>query len=100
MLFDFETRRWRKIYGPVTRDCLAWSHDSMYIDFQTMTGRDHIISRVNIRTGASEQVANLKDLRISGTEEGLWFGLTPDDSLLVSLGSGVNEVFSVSYQAP
>jgi Tol biopolymer transport system component len=100
ILFDFVTRRWRKIYGPVTRDCLAWSHNSMYLYIQTMTGQDHIITRVNIRTGASEQVANLKDLRISGMEEGLWFGLTPDDSLLVSLGSGVDEVFSVTFQMP
>lgn len=100
MLFDCKSRRWQRIYGPVAGDCLSWSHDSKYIYSHVGTGQDDQICRVSVPSGVPERVANLKDLQISGNRMSMWFGLAPDDSLLVTQAAASNEIFSVSYQLP
>jgi Tol biopolymer transport system component len=100
MLFDCGSGRWRRIYGPVAGDCLAWSHDSHYIYVHLAVGGGHFIYRVRVPSAAAAEVADLKDLQAYGTERGVWFGLAPDDSLLVVEAMVSNEIFSVSYQMP
>ena len=100
MLFDFATQHWREIYGPVRGDILTWSRDSKCVFGYGPKGDNPGIFRVDVLTGAMEQVADLKGLMPPGRDFLPWFGLAPDDSLIVSRETGANEIFSVSYQIP
>ena len=100
MLFDFATQHWREIYGPVRGDILTWSRDSKCVFGYGPKGDNPCIFRVAVLTGAMEQVADLKGLMPPGKDVLPWFGLAPDDSLIVSRETGENEIFSVSYQIP
>jgi WD40 repeat protein len=100
VVFDFSTKPWQKIYGPVRGDILAWSRESKSIYGYSATSDDPFIFRVAVPTGIGEKVADLKGVEPSGRNVISWFGLAPDDSPLVSGETGENELFSVTYQMP
>jgi len=100
MLFDFATQQWRKIYGRAMGDNLSWTHDAKYVYGHDPYSNNPVIFRVNIPAGTMERVASLRGMESSGEESYPWFGLAPDDSPIISLESGENEIFSVSYQMP
>jgi hypothetical protein len=57
------------------------------------------VERVVIPGGKVEQVASLKELRLTGVYS-FWLGLTPDDSPLLLKDAGTQEIVSMGWTAP
>jgi hypothetical protein len=94
-VYSFETDRWKElptreqgtyVGGP------SWSHDSRYLYVTTGT-----IYRFRMPDGHAELVANLSGIELTspifiGTG---WFGLTPDDRVLVLRDRGTDELYAL-----
>jgi Tol biopolymer transport system component/DNA-binding winged helix-turn-helix (wHTH) protein len=96
MLWDWTAERWTSLAR--VHDMIqytAWSHDSKYVYFNLSRPPD--IFRVRLADGAVEPVLRLKDFRPAFTG-GYWFGLTPDDSILLSRDTSVQEIYRLDLQ--
>jgi Tol biopolymer transport system component len=94
MLWDVAARRWRslkKVGKTIGYPC--WSHDGSYVYFNTLPPGPAVY-RVRVSDGGMEPVLNLKDTRMTGSVSE-WFGLTPDDSLLVLRETNIQEIYAL-----
>ncbi|HEV2378955.1 MAG TPA: hypothetical protein VG206_04070 [Terriglobia bacterium] len=98
MLFDFRARQWTQL-GAAGGDNLSWSRDSKYIYGDDPQGPDPTVFRVRIRDRRRERVASLKSvLQLGGRY--LWFGLTPDDSVIAYETVRTPEIYALDWKAP
>jgi serine/threonine protein kinase len=96
MLSDLATGRWSEIYKGST-GYPNWSADGRYLYFDT--GSE--LRRVKIADGRVEVIASLEGLRRVPTPNlGQWFGLAPDDTLLVLRDVGTSEIYALDWDAP
>jgi serine/threonine protein kinase/Tol biopolymer transport system component len=96
-LFDFKTQKW----SPLANQFAAfphWSHDGQYVYF-LRPFQNGGVERVSIRDRKVEQVASLKDFRMTGIY-GVWMGLAPDDSPLLLKDTGTQDIVSMDWIAP
>jgi Tol biopolymer transport system component len=93
LVLHLETGRWSE---PATGDLgfPTWSRDGTHLYFQT---HDDVIHRVRLRDGRTEIVASRKGVPRSYTFCGAWFGLDPEDRLLVMRDLTVAEIFAFDY---
>ena len=78
-----------------------WSHDGKYVYFNSERfppDSAASISRVRVSDSSIEEVLKLKE-KVTGNL-GEWFGLAPDDSILVLRDLGVQEVFELDADLP
>ena len=102
-LYSFEKRHWQelpllKLPEPASVGQPHWSHDSRYLYFNSAVGNN--VYKLSIPGGHPELVVSL-----AGTDVGWpgmrpwgwdgWFGLTPDDRVLVMLDRSVDEVYAL-----
>jgi eukaryotic-like serine/threonine-protein kinase len=91
MVFDFTTRRWTQLAQAILSDS-RFSRDSKYVYFEDF---GKAIYRVPVAGGKQELVLDFKDLRRPVVPSwALWFGLTPDDSLLTMRDLGTQEIYA------
>jgi Tol biopolymer transport system component len=109
MLFDTATQRWMK-----PCDCQAaypiWSHDGKYLYFhqegqELHAGHDpakgNRISRLRMADYKLETVAEVGvDVRWIPLVVGQWFGLTPDNSLVIPRNLSTQEIYALQMQWP
>jgi len=79
----------------------VWSHDGAWIFFNSERYPPDFaasIWRVRVSDCKIEEVLRLKE-RVTGNL-GEWFGLAPDDSILVLRDLGVQEVFALDASLP
>ena len=97
-LYSFDTARWKEL---PTREQGAfvgnpsWSHDSRYLYVTTGT-----IYRFRVPDGHAELAANLSGIELTspifiGTG---WFGLTPDDRVIVLRDHGTDELYALDLE--
>lgn len=98
MLFDFRTQRWTELTKGEL-NWADWSRDGHYVYFERH-GKEHAIMRVRIEDHSVEQVVSLTEMKRTGTAEGFWFGLAPDDSPLLLHDTGTQEIYAFNWQAP
>jgi serine/threonine protein kinase/Tol biopolymer transport system component len=98
MLFDFKTRKWTTLFEGIP-EFLNWSHDGRYVYFLQLHGNPPGVKRVSVPDGKFEEVASLKDLKITGVFSS-WLGLTPDDEPLVLKDAGTQEIVSMEWHEP
>jgi len=105
-LYSFEKQHWQELPLPkLPKPALVgqpyWSHDSQYLYFSSAV--DNIVYKLSIPGGKPELVVSL-----AGTDTGWpgmqpwgwagWFGLTPDDHILVMLDRSVDEVYALDVE--
>jgi Tol biopolymer transport system component len=98
-LFDVGTQRWRQL-ARASGFYLKWSRDGKYVYFDDQSSSNPAVFRARIADGNLERVASLKDLRREPGAWFAWFGLAPDDSLLVLRSAGSQEIYALDWEAP
>jgi len=103
MLFDTATRSWTKPCGDCAVAYPMWSHDGKYLYFEPLMGpgKGYRVVRLRMSDYKIETVADISSaVRWTALTVGQWFGLTPDDSLLVPRNIGSQEVYALEMQWP
>jgi Tol biopolymer transport system component/DNA-binding winged helix-turn-helix (wHTH) protein len=96
MLWDRSTNGWAELARE--KDMIqytAWSHDNKCVYFNLSNPPD--IFRVCLDNPKVEEVLLLKDFRVAFTGA-YWFGLTPDDSLVLLRDTGVQEIYKLDLR--
>jgi|SRR5579862_6553150 len=96
MLFDVRDRKWSELTSARAIECTAWSHDGRYVYFNTNPSD---LYRVPVQGGGKELVLRLEGPR-AAKPFGQWFGLTPDDSLLMQRDSSISEIYALDVDWP
>jgi Tol biopolymer transport system component len=102
MLFDTAARSWTK-----PCDCAGgypmWSHDGKYLYFEPASepGEGNRIARLRLSDHKIETAADVSSVvRWTALTVSQWFGLTPDDSILIPRNIGTQEVYALEMQWP
>jgi serine/threonine protein kinase/Tol biopolymer transport system component len=95
LLFDTNTRKWADL-ARIGAGYLNWSQDSRYLYTDTF-GTDSWIVRIRVPEGTLENVVSLKGLRRAWGSYGPWFGLAPDNSPLIVLDKGSQDIYSIQW---
>jgi Tol biopolymer transport system component len=91
MVFDSTIGKWTEMAQGILSGS-QFSHDSKYVYFEDF---GKAVYRVPVQGGKKELVVDFKDLRRPIVPSwALWFGLTPDDSLLTMRDLGTQEIYA------
>jgi len=102
-LYSFESQHWQQLPLPNQSEaawvsCPSWSHDSRYLYFRYFASGE--VYRLSIPGGQAEIVAGT-----GGVDTGYpampmsgWFGLTPDDHILMMLDRSLDEVYALDVE--
>ena len=97
MLFDFVSKKWKLLTK--LRDSLvgytAWSRDSKWIYFNSVSDKDRAIVRVSVPEGRAELFLDLSAVRQPDTL-GQWFALAPDGAPLILRNTSLKEIYSMT----
>jgi len=95
-LFTVDTGRWKELSLPEKRvvGYPTWSHDGQYLYVRSNPD----IYRVRTSDGQVELAASIRDSEVSIPIFGGWFGLTPDDRILVMLDRGTDELYALDLE--
>jgi Tol biopolymer transport system component len=97
LLFDRETQRWEPVVEEAVRtEFSAWSRDGSHLYFLTTGDDGSSISRLRIADRKLERVADLGGFRLAMP----WFGLDPEDSILLARDAGIQEIYALDFEAP
>ena len=102
-LYSFESQKWQqlplpKLLKPDRVGIPNWSHDSRYLYFSCAA--DGGIYKLSIPGGQPELVVSVAGIETAypGMPWGGWFGLTPDDHILMMLDRGVDEIYALDVE--
>ena len=98
-LLDSSSRKWSNLIS-ASVGFFLWSRDSSYIYFDNGYSGKQIISRVNVANGKVEKVLDLNDFRRVITPFETWFGLTPENEILLMHDTGSQEVYALELENP
>ena len=101
-LFDVATQKWTVAWTEPPGSFLGyeeWSRDGKYIFFQSWSsqGADYRIRRLRLNDKKIEEITNLKNIRRVNDlwYSSLWFGLSPEDSPLISRDINTQEIYAL-----
>ena len=93
-LYSFETGLWKELHSPDGVGWPAWSHDSRYLYVGGSA-----IDRIRVEDSHVELAAPLNGMEMGmAVIEGGWFGLTPDDRVIVLRDRGTEELYSLDLE--
>jgi len=95
LLFDPLTKKWTELASG-SLSWLNWSHDGQYVYVLDFRGKNAVV-RIRVSDHKAEQVVDLKDFVTAGRYGGC-LALTPDDSPLLLLDTGSQDVYSVDWE--
>jgi Tol biopolymer transport system component/DNA-binding winged helix-turn-helix (wHTH) protein len=103
-LYSFEKQHWQQLPVPKLGEEAAWvgepnwSHDSRYLYFTLSIGGN--VYKLSISGGQPELVVGMAgtDTAYAAMPLNGWFGLTPDDHILVMLDRGVDEIYALDVE--
>jgi eukaryotic-like serine/threonine-protein kinase len=95
VLYETKTKKWADL-AQLEIGFLNWSRDSKYLYADTV-GTNPWIVRIRVPDGTMEKVANLAGLRRASGTLGAWSGLAPDNSPLVTLDAGIQEIYAIHW---
>ena len=97
MLYSFASGQWEELAAGQL-NWPSWSHDSQYVYAQ----EGNSVVRITIANHKKEQVASLRGIRTAAyyfDRIGLgWFGLTPDDRIVTTRDTGVEEIYAFDLE--
>ena len=95
-LFAFGEQRWVKLVeGPHSFGYALWSGESKYI---YANREDENIVRIRISDHRVENVLQLKDIPLTGWWDGGWFGLTPDEKIIMLRNTSSEDVYAFDLE--
>jgi Tol biopolymer transport system component len=97
-VFDFGSRRWRKLADGINGNDVSWSSDSKYVYTKSSMQGPTEILRVAVGGGAVETVLNLDSFSKSVGQLDTWFSLTPDNALLLNRWLNTSEIYALNYK--
>jgi hypothetical protein len=79
---------------------LAWSPDSAYIYFDTLLNPKPGYYRVRVKDAKIEQMIDLKQLRMFGSQfgPGSWTGIDPNQNALFVRDLSVQEIYALDVE--
>ena len=102
-LYSFENQQWQqlplpKLSKPDRVSYPNWSHDSRYLYFLSVA--DSGIYKLSVPGGQPELVVSVAgiDTATPAMPWSGWFGLTPDDHILMMLDRGVDEIYALDVE--
>ena len=96
MLYDFQAQRWTKLAE--ASGSVAWSHDSRAIILRVkQESQPAELIRISVPDGRVTHILNLKGLTLGGIWSD-WVSLLPDDSPLLMLDRGTEEIYRLDLQ--
>jgi hypothetical protein len=97
MLYDFQARRWSEL-AQGSFESVAWSHNSKSVYLvRTQGERPMELLHMSVPDGKVERVLDLKDVNLGGFWPGI-ISLLPDDSPLLTLDKGTQEIYRINLQ--
>jgi len=100
-IYDQAARRWQSAAKTAHLiEYSAWSHDSKYVYFNTAASGStgSAIFRVRARGRGAESVLDVNSHPWGSLGE--WFGLAPDDSLLIMRDASAQELYALDVDFP
>jgi len=97
LIFDLKSERWRKLFGGVNGNDLAWSADSRYVYASMPTGNQPEILRIALINSSAETAVDLRSFAALAGRIDTWFTLAPDGSIIFLRQLGSNEIYSMAY---
>lgn len=97
-LFDYATGKWEELAKGNFFAFPCWSRDHRHVYYIQGTVNPAVM-RVRVTDRKTEQVADLKDVRLTGFYS-LSLSLTPDDQPILTRDNGSQEIFALNWQAP
>jgi len=97
VLYDVRRKQWRKLLDGQKVGWPAWTHDGRYI--YAMANRK--IYRVDVATAKADESVNLEGVRWTSfafPQEPAWFGLTPDDRIMILRDTGTQEIYALQLE--
>jgi serine/threonine protein kinase/Tol biopolymer transport system component len=97
MLFDFQTRKWIE----AAKGSIGWpefTRDGQYLYFSDASG-DGSVMRLRLSDLKLEKVINLKGISLAGFYNS-WFGVAPDDSVMMLRNAGTQDVYALDWEEP
>jgi Tol biopolymer transport system component len=98
-LFDFKTQKWQQLTGELAIGYPNWSRDGKYIYYDAGFGDQAGFYRVRVSDRKVERIADLKDIRRTGSLD-VWAGLAPDDSPLLLRDTSTQEIYALDIDLP
>jgi WD40 repeat protein len=99
MLFDIATQRRAEIFGSFA-GTETWSHDGKHLYFQGLIAPDAFFRVLRLRL-SDRKIEEIADMRKVGRMTvDFWFGLTPDDSPLVTRDISTQEIYALEMNWP
>jgi len=96
-LYDFEMKKWSTLTNSRI-DFPTWSRDSKFIYF-SLASEDQGIYRIRSTGGKVERILDLKGFRFASVFEfETWFGLDPDDQLMLQRDIGGDDIYALSLE--
>ena len=99
LLYSLASQRWQPLVLPIqsrgTRVASPhWSHDSRYLYFVSAPNK---VYKLGIPGGQPELIVSVAgtDTAYAAMPWNSWFGLTPDDHILMLLDRGVDEIYAL-----
>lgn len=99
-LWDTAKHQWRVIAHGTALGMSVWSPDSRYLYFQDVLGKGEALSRLDVRSGKIEQVADFSETLRSGVDRCALFAIEPDGTPIIGLNRGAYDLFAARAQFP
>jgi Tol biopolymer transport system component len=97
MLLDVAHQRWRVLADSATGDNVNWSSDSRDIYVDGPNDKNPVVERVRVRDGKRVAVAHLATYQNAPGMFSNWFGLTPDNSPLLSRVFNTTDIYKLEW---
>lgn len=97
-IFDFRTSQWQELASAGSINDLNWSRKGdavYYMDILPASGP--VVYRVRLQDRKVEKITTLAG---NNPIRSSWFGVTPDDSILVSNSVGTSEIYALNIHLP
>lgn len=98
VVFDLHTKQWKKIAAEVKGNDLNWSRDSRSLYVNRSGGDNPEIIRIPVSGKWETTAVSLDSLNKITGATGTWFGLAPDDSVVVSRWLSVSEIYAIDFR--
>jgi hypothetical protein len=94
MIYDFNSRGWSTLAAMENVSNPVWSHDGSRVYFDSIEGSDPAIYRVDMRFKKVEQLASLKDFRLTSLVQST-MTLDPVDAPVLLRNTGIEEIYTL-----
>jgi DNA-binding winged helix-turn-helix (wHTH) protein/Tol biopolymer transport system component len=98
MLYDLKTKRWSELAR--AGGSIVWSHNNQFVYLHLNSGADPSgaqVVRISVPDGKVQHILDLKGVNLGGPSPD-WISLLPDDSPLLMLDKGTEEIYRLDLE--